>query len=182
MLEVFDDEVEVLDRQLESFAKVQPGCQVLQRQWGIGPILSAAILAELGDTRRFSSSRQSVRFAGLDVTVEASDGKRTRGYLSRQGSPVLRWALYEAAGAAWRKASPDHEYYLEVKRRLGGKGPASRWLDASCVACTTTSRTPATRPSPRRRELGAAAPNFNDDLRPAPLCACRPSIVADVLS
>jgi len=34
---------------------------------------------------------------------------------------VLRWALYEAAGAAWRKASPDHEYYLEVKRRLGGK-------------------------------------------------------------
>ncbi len=121
MLEVFDDEVEVLDRQLEAFAKVQPGCQVLQRQWGIGPILSAAILAEWGDTRRFSSSRQSVRFAGLDVTVEESDGKRTRGHLSRQGSPVLRWALYEAAGAAWRKASPDHEYYLEVKHRLGAK-------------------------------------------------------------
>jgi transposase len=121
LLEVFDDEVEVLDRQLEAFAKLQPGCQVLQRQWGIGPILSASILAELGDTRRFSSSRQSVRFAGLDVTVEESDGKRSRGHLSRQGSPVLRWALYEAAGGAWRKASPDHEYYLEVKRRLGAK-------------------------------------------------------------
>ena len=121
MLELFDEEIEALDRQLESVARRQLGCQLLQHQWGIGPILSTAILAELGDTRRFSSSRQSVRFSGLDVTVEESDGKRTRGHLSRQGSPVLRWALYEAAGAAWRKASPDHEYYLEAKRRLGAK-------------------------------------------------------------
>jgi len=121
MLEVFDEEIEVLDHQLEHFARRQLGCQVLQREWGMGPITSTAILAELGDTRRFTSSRQSVRFSGLDVTVEESDGKRTRGHLSRQGSPVLRWALYEVAANAWRKASPDHEYYLEVKRRLGGK-------------------------------------------------------------
>ena len=91
MLELFDEEIEALDRQLESVARRQLGCQLLQHQWGIGPILSTAILAELGDTRRFSSSRQSVRFSGLDVTVEESDGKRTSGHLSRQGSPVLRW-------------------------------------------------------------------------------------------
>jgi transposase len=121
MLEVFDDEIEALDHQLESFSRRQAGCQLLERHWGIGPVTSTAILAELGDTRRFSSSRQSVRFSGLDVTVEESEGKRTRGHLSRQGSPVLRWALYEVAGNAWRKASPDHEYYLEVKRRLGAK-------------------------------------------------------------
>jgi hypothetical protein len=34
---------------------------------------------------------------------------------------VLRWALHEAAGHAYRKASPDHDYYLEVKARLGAK-------------------------------------------------------------
>jgi transposase len=121
LLEVFDEEIEVLDHQLEHYAARQAGCQVLQKQWGVGPITATAILAELGDTRRFSSSRQSVRFSGLDVTVEESDGKRTRGHLSRQGSPVLRWALYEAAGHAWQKVSPDHEYYVEVKRRLGAK-------------------------------------------------------------
>jgi len=121
MLEVFDEEVEVLDHQLEHFARRQAGCQVLQREWGVGPITSTAILAELGDTRRFTSSRQSVRFSGLDITVEESDGKRTRGHLSRQGSPLLRWALYEVASNAWRTPSPDHEYYLEVKRRLGAK-------------------------------------------------------------
>jgi transposase len=119
MLEQLDAQVEIIDAQLVPLARRLPGCQVLCRQWGIGPVLGATILAELGDTRRFSSSRQSVRFAGIDVTVSESDGKRTRGHLSRQGSPALRWALYEAAGGAWRTVSPDHAYYLEAKARLG---------------------------------------------------------------
>lgn len=121
MIDTLDAEVDTINAQLSRLARHQFGCQVLQRQWGIGPILSAVILAELGDTRRFSSSRQAVRFAGIDVTVAESDAHRTRGHLSRQGSPVLRWALYEAAGQAFRKASPDHEYYLEAKARLGAK-------------------------------------------------------------
>jgi transposase len=88
--------------------------------YGIGELTSVAILAELGDTRRFSSSRHAVRYAGLDVTVESSDDKRAAGKLSRQGPPTLRWALFEAAQSAWRKGSPDHDYYLESKDRLGG--------------------------------------------------------------
>ncbi len=121
MIDTLDAEVDVLNAQLAGYARRQYGCQVLQREWGVGPILAPIILAELGDTRRFSSSRQAVRFAGIDVTVSESDAHRTRGHLSRQGSPVLRWALYEAAGQAFRRASPDHDYYLEAKARLGAK-------------------------------------------------------------
>jgi transposase len=80
-----------------------------------------AILAELGDARRFSSSRHAVRFSGLDVTVSQSDESRAPGKLSHQGPPVLRWAAFEAAQCAWRERSPDHQYYLESKARLGGK-------------------------------------------------------------
>jgi hypothetical protein len=33
----------------------------------------------------------------------------------------LRWAAFEAAQSAWRKGSPDYDYYLESKEdRLGG--------------------------------------------------------------
>jgi transposase len=39
----------------------------------------------LGGAGRFSSSRKAVWFAGLDVTVYSSDGKRSPGRLSRQG-------------------------------------------------------------------------------------------------
>ena len=121
MIDDLDKEIAVLDDQLTDYARRQKGCQALQRHWGIGPILAPTILAELGDTRRFSSSRQAVRFAGMDVTVSESDTHRKRGRISRQGSSVLRWALHEAAGPAYRKASPDHDYYLEVKARCGAK-------------------------------------------------------------
>jgi len=83
-----------------------------------------AIWAEFGDARRFANSRQAVRFTGLDITISESDGKRARGHLARQGSPVLRWALHEAAMCAARPGSPDHAYYLQVKQRLGGKQAA----------------------------------------------------------
>jgi transposase len=51
---------------------------------------------------------KAVRFAGLDVTVYSSDGKRSPGRLSRRGPPVLRWALYEADKAHARSSVPDH--------------------------------------------------------------------------
>jgi transposase len=54
----------------------------------------------------------------------SSDNKRPPGRLARQGSPELRWALFEAAKAAARTSSPDHDYYVEVRDRLGGKRPA----------------------------------------------------------
>jgi transposase len=79
---------------------------------------ATAILAELGDCRRFASSDEAVRHAGLDVTVYQSDQKRAPGHLSHEGPPVLRWALYEAAVSAARASSPDRSYYLQVAERL----------------------------------------------------------------
>ena len=63
-------------------------------------------------------------FAGLDVTVYSSDNKRSPGHLSRQGPPVLRWALYEAGKTHARASAPDHAYYAQVKDRKNGKRAA----------------------------------------------------------
>src|SRR5262245_59987032 len=120
MLDAFDLELAPLDRQLRGFARRQPGCRALvERLYGLGPISATAILAELGDCRRFSSSDDAVRHAGLDITVYQSDAKRAPGHLSHQGPELLRWALYEAGVSAARAGSPDHAYYLQVAQRLG---------------------------------------------------------------
>ncbi len=108
-----------LRAQLGAFARHQSGCRALMSLYGVGALTAPMIWAEMGDTRRFSSSRQAVRHTGVDITVWSSDGKRTRGHLARQGPPALRWALYEAAQSAAKKTSPDHAYYLEVRDRLG---------------------------------------------------------------
>lgn len=113
-----------LRAELVAFARRQTGCRALQAHYGIGALCSVVIWAELGDCRRFSNSDQAVRHTGLDVTVWSSDRKRTPGHLARQGPPELRWALFEAAKAAARSASPDHDYYVALRDRLGGKRPA----------------------------------------------------------
>jgi transposase len=120
MLDHLDAELDRLRAELVGFARRQPGCQALDALYGIGPLTAVAIWAELGDVGRFASSRYAVRHTGLDITVYASDGKRAPGHLARQGPPVLRWALFEAAKCAARAASPDHAYYTQVKDRLGG--------------------------------------------------------------
>ena len=92
----------------------------MTRHDGIGASTAPTILAELGDARRFVGGDQVVRATGLDVTVYASDGKRSPGHLSRQGPEVLGWALFEAAKAAARLSSPGYAYYQQVKARQGG--------------------------------------------------------------
>src|SRR6266536_1658833 len=69
-----------------------PPAQILEcraplqaRLYGVGPLAGLAMTCWLGGAGRFSSSRKAVRFAGLDVTVYSSDGKRSPGHLSRQG-------------------------------------------------------------------------------------------------
>ena len=59
-----------------------------------------------------------MRHSGLDVTVYASDDKRTPGHLSHQGPPILRWALFEAGHQASRTSSPDHRYHDDVVARI----------------------------------------------------------------
>jgi len=119
MIAALDTQIELVDADIRALARVQKGCVVLQTQWGVGPIVSAAMLGELGDVTRMRSSSQAVRFAGLDVTIHDSDGKGPPGHLSRQGPSVLRWAVGEAATGAWRPGSPDHDYYQATKARLG---------------------------------------------------------------
>jgi transposase len=124
MIDQLEVELDRLDGELAGIARGQPGCQALQRRYGVGWLTAVSVWAEFGDVRRFANSRQAVRFCGLDITITESDGKRARGHLARQGSPVLRWALHEAAMCAARPSSPDHAYYLQAKQRLGGKRAA----------------------------------------------------------
>jgi transposase len=120
MIEAVDGQLRPLDAELRGLARRQPGCRALMSHFGVGVITSLAVLAELGDARRFSSPRHAVRYAGLDITVSQSDHKRAPGRLSRQGPPTLRWALFEAAQVARRPSSPECGYYEQAAARLGG--------------------------------------------------------------
>jgi len=125
VLEALEARMGELRHQLLDAARHLAGAKILAaRLYGVGPFAALAITCWLGGKDRFSSSRQAVRFAGLDVTVYSSDRKGPPGKLSRQGPPVLRWALYEAGKTHARASAPDHRYYAAVKDRCNGKRAA----------------------------------------------------------
>jgi transposase len=119
MIDALDRQLAPVDKELRAYARRQPGCKALMGQFGVGELTAVTIVAELGDAGRFSSSRDAVRYAGLDITVYQSDQRRAAGHLSRQGPPALRWALIEATMCAARVCSPDYEYYSQAAERLG---------------------------------------------------------------
>jgi transposase len=125
MLQATETQLDVLRRAVLAAARRMRGPRVLaERLYGVGPVTALALVCWLGGAGRFSSARKAVRFAGLDVTVYSSAGKRSPGRLSRQGPGVLRWCLYEAGKTYSRASAPDHGYYAQVKDRLGGKRAA----------------------------------------------------------
>lgn len=66
---------------------------------GIGYVLGAMIVSEIGDIHRFSSPDKLLAFAGAEPSIYQS-GKFTpsSGKMVKRGSPYLRWALFQAAG------------------------------------------------------------------------------------
>jgi transposase len=70
MTDALDARLHELRHQLLDAARHLTGAKVLAaRLYGVGPVTALAMTCWLAGKDRFSSSRQAVRFAGLDVTV-----------------------------------------------------------------------------------------------------------------
>lgn len=85
---------------------------------GIGDVLGAIILSEIGDINRFDSPAKLVAFAGLDVKVSQSgEFIGTKNKISKRGSPYLRRAIWLAATRAAFCDPTLSEYYQSLKSR-----------------------------------------------------------------
>ena len=86
---------------------------------GIGPDLSATIVAEVGDISRFRCGKQLVAYAGLDPRVRQSGTSLARNTkITKRGSPYLRRALFIAAAVA-QQHDPHLKAYYEKKKAEG---------------------------------------------------------------
>jgi len=78
MLETLETHLDDLRRRLVGVARHLRGAKALtDALYGVGPITALVLCCWLGGAQRFSSSRKAVRFAGLDITVYSSAGKRS---------------------------------------------------------------------------------------------------------
>ena len=124
-------EITLLDVVIADLLAGHDGYHALQALPGIGPVLAAVICAEIGDIRRFSSPAKLCCWAGLTPRHRESDLKVARGHITKQGSPILRWAVVEAI-----QHQPASSPVRQVKDRI----IARRGKEAKNIAKTAAAR------------------------------------------
>ena len=86
---------------------------------GVGSVIGATILGEIGDISRFSTPAKLVAYSGIDASVSQSgESVSTNNKMSKRGSPYLRKALFQAAFVA-SNCDPVFSAFYQKKRAEG---------------------------------------------------------------
>lgn len=95
--------ITALDFEIDTYAKLvagrlrtDPGYAAIQTIPGVGPLLGAVFVVEIGDISRFARPQQLASWAGLTPSHHESDTRVHRGRITKQGSRLVRWAAVEA--------------------------------------------------------------------------------------
>jgi transposase len=120
------EQLQAVDQELKAFAKKAPQREqearaVLETIPGIGPVTIDIVLSELGDIERFGSEKAVSAYAGLAPGERESAGKRKELPISKEGSPLLRWALVEAAWRIKRQSRYWGGIFEKLQHRRGAK-------------------------------------------------------------
>jgi len=130
LIKLADREIAMLEHELAPFFAGDLGFSAVQAIPGVGPVLAAIFVAEIGDISRFKSARHLCSWAGLTPTHHESDESVRRGHITKQGSRIVRWAAVEAV-AHQRSDTPIRLHHRRVGERRGkqiGRVAAARKL------------------------------------------------------
>jgi len=109
-----DFEIELFGKLLAGRLRTDPGYQAIQALPGVGPVLAAVFVAEIGDIGRFRRAEQLASWAGLTPKHHESDTTVHRGPITKQGSRLVRWAAVEAV-----QRVPAHTRLGQVRDQVG---------------------------------------------------------------
>jgi transposase len=117
MIDIYDREVVKFERIIHRQLKDDAGYQAIQRINGVGKVIGAIFVAEIGDVSRFPSPEKLCSWAGLTPRHRESDDKVQRGPITKQGSPLVRWAAIEAVTKLRGGPKLRADYHRIAERR-----------------------------------------------------------------
>ena len=96
-IETIETHMGAVERQLTALARGRADLGLLRTVPGIGLLTATALVALVGDIRRFPSGRQFASFLGLTPKEDSSALRRRLGAISKQGDVYLRMLLIHGA-------------------------------------------------------------------------------------
>ena len=103
----------LINKHVAAHAELAEAVRRLRTIPGVGRVTAVVVLGELGDLRRFTTSRQVASFAGLNPKLfESGASVHYEAHLSKQGPARARKVLYMSAMSVLRsQGAAQHHYY-----------------------------------------------------------------------
>jgi transposase len=119
LLDQLDPWIDKLDKAVIQTAESRPQAVCLMQQAGVGPVTALAFVLTMGPVSRFANSKKVVSYLGLNPSEESSGGRQRLGAIRKQGNPMMRCLLVEAAQTASRLDPELRRDYQRLKFRRG---------------------------------------------------------------
>jgi transposase len=121
MIEYLSEQIRRVEARIETLLN-ERDVEIVSSVPGVGRKSAAAIIAEVGDAKRFADGKKIASWTGLAPSVYQSACTFVTGAITKQGSKWLRRVMVEAAHVAVRvRNSRLRAFYLRVKAKKGEK-------------------------------------------------------------
>ena len=118
-----DERVARFNAQIREISRTTPACRRLEGIPGVGPIVSTALVAAIGDGSEFGNGRELAAWVGVVPRQRSTGGRNVLLGISKRGDQYLRWLFIHGARAALRTASRREDrrsrWAVEVQQRRG---------------------------------------------------------------
>lgn len=110
--------IEALSLRINEEASKKEVSSLYENLEGVGPQTALTLVHELGDVKRFTSTRAVASYAGLAPRVANSADKAHHGKITKRGNSELRWILSEWAVRLMATNSLAQRWAAPLLRRM----------------------------------------------------------------
>lgn len=116
-IDALTEQIARLDRKITERAATAEEAQLAMDAPGVAAFSAMMITAEIGEIDRFDGQKAVVSYAGLAPSVRQSGDTQTEGSITKNGSPYLRWILFECAQTAVHVSEDPYlsEFYWRLR-------------------------------------------------------------------
>ncbi len=122
MWRTYDVKIKEIDKEISDQAEEDDITEKVYRSApGIGPTSARVLANELGDMIQFDNERRLSSYVGVTPSEHSSGEHVRQGHITRQGKPILRKVLVQAAWRAIKIDDSLSEIFDNLSKRVGKK-------------------------------------------------------------
>jgi transposase len=117
-----DDRIDTVSKEIEDISRTEETCVNVMTVPGIGPMISTAMVAGVGEGEAFDRGRDFMAWVGLVPRQYSMAGRTILGRITKRGSRYLRMLFVQAAKVILMRPHrwPDFSFGAWLTRASGG--------------------------------------------------------------